>query len=226
MDVTDWLKEKYDITVNDKSLFRDAFTHASYVNETDEETGNYERLEFMGDSVVQIWVSKRLYFHEPAIPEGKMSHMRAQLVCEKSLANFFRDLGLQPYIRLGVGEEKSNARNRDSLLCDIFEAFMGALYLDQGFDVVDRILSDTITIVYNPDATGVIDYKSQLQEYVQADSRKILRYVLLSEQGSANNPTFEMGVYLEDVLLGVGVEHSKKKAEQLAAKEALEKMAV
>ena len=150
--------------------------------------------------------------------------MRAQLVCEKSLAQFNRKLGLAKYIRLGVGEEKNNARERNSLLADIFESFIGALYLSNGYDDVKKILENTIDIVDHPELTGVVDYKTRLQEYVQSDSRKVLQYTLLRETGPSNEPQFEIGVYLDNVLLGTGIEHTKKKAEQLAAKEALGKL--
>ena len=178
----------------------------------------------MGDAVVELWVSEKLFNHVPAISEGKMTTMRAQLVCEKSLAQFNRKLGLAKYIRLGVGEEKNNARERNSLLADIFESFIGALYLSNGYDDVKKILENTIDIVDHPELTGVVDYKTRLQEYVQSDSRKVLQYTLLRETGPSNEPQFEIGVYLDNVLLGTGIEHTKKKAEQLAAKEALGKL--
>lgn len=224
MTIYRWLKDKYNIEIKDKSLIEDAFTHASYLNERKTNNHCYERLEFMGDAVVEIWVSEKLFKHIPQISEGKMTTMRAQLVCEKSLADFMRKLNLAQYIRLGSGEEKAGARNRNSLLADIFESFIGAIYLNCGMEAVNKILSDTIDIVDHPELTGVVDYKTKLQEYVQADSRKVLHYVLLSETGPANDPTFEIAVYLDDVLMGTGIEHSKKKAEQLAAKQALGKL--
>jgi len=226
MDIYDYFLEKFNITFKNKSLIRDAFTHASYVNETQEETNNYERLEFMGDAIVEVWVTRKLFNHIPAIPEGQMTTARAQLVCEKSLSHFLREMDLPKFIRLGAGEEKMGGRNRDSLLCDVFEAMIAAIYLDKGYKTVEKVLDQVITIVDNPELTGVNDYKTKLQEYVQAETRQSLTYTLLSENGTPNNPEFEMGVYLDGVLLGVGKEKSKKKAEQLAAKEALEKMAI
>ena len=112
----------------------------------------------------------------------------------------------------------------NSLLADIFESFIGALYLSNGYDDVKKILENTIDIVDHPELTGVVDYKTRLQEYVQSDSRKVLQYTLLRETGPSNEPQFEIGVYLDNVLLGTGIEHTKKKAEQLAAKEALGKL--
>jgi len=222
--VKQWLKENFDIEIKNNALLDEAFTHSSYVNENKSAKKHYERLEFMGDAVVQLWVSERLYKHTPAIPEGKMTTMRQQLVCEKAFADFLRKLDLAKFIKLGVGEEKAGARNRNSLLADIFEAFIAAIYLDCGYEAVDIVLSRTIDIVDHPELTGIVDYKTQLQEYVQSDSRRVLKYIVLQEEGPANEPTFTMGVYLDEVLLGKGTEHSKKKAEQLAAKEALGKL--
>ena len=226
MSVITYLKNEFGLNVKDESLYRDAFTHASYINETSEETNNYERLEFIGDAVVEIWVSNKLFHHRPSISEGKMTTMRSQLVCEKSLASFLRQMDLAKYIRLGAGEKKNNGRQRESLLADVFEALMGAIYVDLGFESVSKVLDRVITIIDIPEKTGVIDYKTNLQELVQSDSRKVLKYKVLNETGTSNNPMFEIGVYLDDVLMGVGKEHSKKKAEQLAAKEAMEKLAV
>ena len=140
MSIYSFLSDNYQIEVKNKKLMEDAFTHASYLNETKSLNNCYERLEFMGDAVVELWVSEKLFNHIPAISEGKMTTMRAQLVCEKSLAQFNRKLGLAKYIRLGVGEEKNNARERNSLLADIFESFIGALYLSNGYDDVKKIL--------------------------------------------------------------------------------------
>lgn len=223
--IYDWLKENYNITITNKQVMEDAFTHASYLNENKNFQGNdYERIEFLGDSIVGMWVAIRLYNYKPAIDEGKMTTMRAQLVCEKSLANFMRKLNIAKYIKMGIGEEKSGARNRNSLLADIFEAFIGAIYLNGGFKDVDKILKDAIDITDNPELLDNNDHKSKLQEYVQSDTRAVLKYELLSEKGPSNNPTFEIGVYLDDVLLGKGSGKTKKKAEQAAAKEALGKL--
>ncbi len=223
--IYDWLKENYNITIKNKQVMEAAFTHASYINENKDFKGSdYERIEFLGDSIVGMWVAKKLYHHQPPIDEGVMTTMRAQLVCEKSLANFMRKLNIAKYIKMGVGEEKSGARDRNSLLADIFEAFIGAVYLNGGFKDVDLILNDTIEIISNPELADVIDYKSKLQEYVQSDSRAVLKYELLSETGPSNNPIFEMAVYLDGLLLGKGTGKTKKKAEQYAAKQALGKL--
>ncbi|MDI9540506.1 MAG: ribonuclease III [Bacillota bacterium] len=223
--IYNWLKKNYNITIKNRQVMENAFTHASYLNENKDVKGDdYERIEFLGDAIVGMWVANKLYHHNPEIDEGKMTTMRAQIVCEKSLADFLRKLDLAKYIKMGVGEEKSGARNRNSLLADIFEAFIGAVYLNGGMKDVNEILKDAIDIVNHPELFEIIDYKSRLQEYVQSDTRAVLKYELLSETGPSNNPLFEMGVFLDEVLLGKGTGKTKKKAEQSAAEEALRKL--
>ncbi len=223
MTIYDWLKEKGIVT--DSSLIDEAFTHTSYVNEHKKGNHDNERLEFMGDAVMQIWVSERLFALKPEISEGDMSKMRANTVCEKSFAGFMREMGLPKYLKLGVGEEKSGGRDRDSILADAFEAFVGALYLSCGMKAVDTVLDPVVTqTLEKRQKMETMDYKTQLQEYVQADIRKAVKYTLLSEQGPSNNPVFEMGVYMDGILMGTGTGHNKKQAEQNAAKEALNKL--
>ncbi|HQB32053.1 MAG TPA: ribonuclease III [Erysipelotrichaceae bacterium] len=223
--IYDWLEENYNITISNKQVMEDALTHSSYLNENKDFKGSdYERIEFLGDSIVGMWVANKLFHHLPVIDEGVMTTMRAQLVCEKSLANFMRKLGIAKYIKMGVGEEKNGARNRNSLLADVFEAFIGALYLNGGVKYINAVLNDTIDIENQQALYENTDYKSRIQEYVQSDTRAVLKYELLSETGPSNNPEFEMGVYLDGVLLGQGKGRTKKKAEQQAAKEALGKL--
>ena len=219
--IFDWLI-RHGIIVEDKKLIDEAFTHSSYVNEHKQAKHDNERLEFMGDAVMQIWVSERLFDLVPPLSEGRMSTARSQLVCEKSFADLMRTMELYPYLKLGVGEEKNGGRNRNSILADCFEAFVGALYLSCGMDAVDKVLEPYLMpLIENVQNAEVTDYKSKLQEYAQADVRKSVSYVLESESGPANNPEFEMGVYLDGILLGKGKGKSKKDAEQMAAKEAL-----
>ena len=127
------LHDNFQIDIKNYALFDEAFTHASYVNEHPKENLKYyERIEFLGDAVMQLCVSEYLFKRYPNLPEGKLSRLRAAMVCEDSFSKFAKECHFDEYIRLGKGEEKANARNRPSLLCDIFEAFIGALYLDQG----------------------------------------------------------------------------------------------
>ncbi|MBR0137061.1 MAG: ribonuclease III [Erysipelotrichaceae bacterium] len=224
MDVFTWLDKK-GIKYRDKDLIIEALTHSSYINENKKFKHHNERLEFVGDAVLQIWVSERLFKLDPPLSEGKMSSMRQQLVCEDALASLMRQLGLGEFMLLGAGEEKSGGRNRNSLLADGFEAFIGALYLDTGMKSVDKILNEVmLPMIRHPEEAAFTDYKTPLQEYVQSDIRGNLNYRLLSEKGPTNDPVFEIGVFLDGVLLGKGIGSSKKRAEQQAAKQALEKL--
>ena len=224
MTILDWLKEQ-GIEYHEETMYQEAFVHTSYLNEHRKEKNDNERLEFLGDAVLQIWVSDRLFRLEPNLHEGKMTTTRAQLVCEKSLADYSRKLGLPQFLKLGIGEEKSGGRDRDSILANSFEALLGAIYFDAGMEAVNVVLDQVITpIIEHPEITGVVDYKTQLQEFVQSDSRKNVTYECVHMFGPSNNPRFEVVVKLDDVVLGKGVGKSKKKAEQMAAKDAFDKM--
>ena len=224
MNIIEWLEER-NIHVHDEDLIREAFMHSSYANEHRELHDN-ERLEFMGDAVLQLWSSEHIFPLEPKLSEGKMTKLRANLVCEKALAMYVRELGLGQFLMLGYGEERSGGRNKDAILADMFEALLGALYLDQGMDAVNNILDEVITPnLRHPDDVEVIhDYKTKLQEYVQADDRKTVKYVLIDEQGPSNSPMFTMNVVVEGLILGTGTGSSKKQAEQNAAKDAFAKL--
>ena len=224
MTILEWLTEK-GIAYKKADKYLEAFIHTSYLNEHRKEKNDNERLEFLGDAVLQIWVSSRLFLLKPALNEGKMTTSRAQLVCEKSLADYSRQLGLGRFLKLGIGEEKSGGRERDSILANTFEALCGAIYADAGMDAVDKILEEVITpIMKHPETTGAIDYKTQLQEFVQSDTRKNVVYELVKTKGPSNDPEFEVVVKLDEIILGKGKGKSKKKAEQMAAKNAFAKM--
>lgn len=223
MDIIDWLKNR-GINVNNKKMIHQAFMHSSYAHEHKGKHNN-ERLEFMGDAVLQLWSSNAIY--PLNISEGQMTRLRAQLVCEKALAIYGRQMHLNDFLLLGDGEEKTGGRNKDAIIADAFEAFLGALFLDQGMEPIDNILGECITPrLANPNDVGIIhDYKTKLQEYVQADKRRTVKYVLVSEQGTSNTPIFTMNVVLDGIVLGTGSGSSKKAAEQEAAKNAFEKLA-
>ena len=223
MTVSEWLSER-GIKLRNSRLIEEAFTHTSYLNENRQALHDNERLEFMGDAVLEIWFSERLFKVTPPLNEGEMTTLRARMVCARSFASIMRSLDLAQFIKLGKGEEKNGGRDKESILEDTFEAFIGALYLTEGIKAVDKLLNPLFDEVFAKAREEVMDYKSKLQEYVQADIRKAVRYVLLSEKGPANSPVFEIGVYLDDVLLGKGTGHNKKQAEQAAAREALDKM--
>ena len=225
MKILDFL-QKENIPFHNIAIYKEAFTHASYANESHYVKKDYERLEFMGDAVLQLYVSEFLFNLFPDVPEGTLTTLRSKLVGEESLARFSRELGLGELLYLGVGEEKSGGRERESVLANIFESFIGALYLDCGHDEVLKILQQTIFKHINDlDYDDITDYKTTLQELIQADQRRTVTYELLETSGPSNAPEFKVAVMMDDMCLGVGKGTSKKRAEQQAAKDALNKLA-
>ncbi len=216
--------KKRGISVNDEKMIHQAFMHSSYAHEHHNKKDN-ERLEFMGDAVLQLWSSNAIY--PMNLSEGQMTRLRAQVVCEKALSNYGRQLGLNQFLMLGAGEEKSGGREKDAIVADMFEAFLGALYLDQGMSAVDNILDEVIPpLLKDPDHLDTIrDFKTKLQEYVQADHRKTVHYELVSETGPSNAPEFVMNAVVDGLIMGTGKGSTKKQAEQNAARNAFDKMA-
>ena len=215
-----------EIPYHDIEIFKQAFTHTSYANENKLKNHDYERLEFLGDAVLQYHVSRYLFDLYPTMPEGRLTKLRSKLVREESLARFARELDLGAYIYLGAGEINNGGRDRDSVLADIFEAFMGAICHDCGMKYVDMMLKKTIYRHINDvNYDDITDFKTKLQELIQADQRKTVTYELLSATGPSNNPVFEMAVKMDDMILGTGIGSSKKRAEQQAAKDDLNKLA-
>ena len=212
--------EKFGIETNHESLYEKAFTHTSYANEHDKES--YERLEYLGDAVLELIMSEYLY-KNTEYQEGEMTKLRSHYVCENALYEYSIRLGLNEFLLLGKGEEETGGRNRKAIVADIFEAFMGAIYLDKGLETVKKfIYSDIIPLVESGEINFFNDYKSILQEYVQTDKRS-LEYVVVKEEGPAHNKTFEVVVKIDDIIYGRGSAHSKKEAEQEAAKDVLKK---
>lgn len=220
------LKTKFNITIQDKSLLDEAFTQASYVNEhPNQGLKFYERIEFLGDAVMQLVVSEYIYRRYPKLPQGRLTRLRAAMVNEDSFASFARECHFDQYIRLGKGEEKAHARERDSLLCDIFESFIGALYLDQGVEPVVAFANQVIFPKLDEGRFDeFFDHKTELQELAQQNGPVTIAYELLSENGPDNDRAFKVAVKINDETLGVGEGHSKKHAEQVAAKQALNKL--
>lgn len=222
MTIIEWLEQR-GIRVNDAGLIREACMHSSYANEHHGKHDN-ERLEFMGDAVLQLWSTNAIF--PLNLSEGKMTRLRAQLVCEHALAIYSRQLHLNDFLLLGTGEEKTGGREKDAIIADMFEAFLGALFLDQGWPAVDNILNEVLLPrVTHPEDVAEIDYKTRLQEYVQADSRRTVHYELVEEKGPSNAPEFTMSAVVDGLIMGTGKGSSKKQAEQNAARNAFEKMA-
>lgn len=225
MELENFLKEM-EIPYHNIDIFKQAFTHPSYANENKLKNHDYERLEFLGDAVLQYHVSRYIFDLYPDLPEGRLTKLRSKLVREESLARFARELDLGPLIYLGAGEINNGGRDRDSVLADIFEAFMGAICHDCGMEQVDAMLKKTIyRHVNDVNYDEITDFKTKLQELIQADQRKTVTYELISATGPSNNPIFEMAVKMDEMVLGTGMGSSKKKAEQKAAKDALTKLA-
>ncbi|MFC6275036.1 ribonuclease III [Levilactobacillus tangyuanensis] len=220
------LEEVFDIHFKDQSLLDEAFTQASYVNEhPNQGLKFYERIEFLGDAVMQLVVSNYIFRRYPNMPQGRLTRLRAAMVNEQSFASFARECHFDQYIRLGKGEEKAQARQRDSLLCDIFESFIGALYMDQG---LEKVVPFVTRVVFPKLDEGrfdeFFDHKTELQELVQQHGPVEIDYRLLDEEGPDNDRAFKVAVYVDDKLLGEGQGHSKKHAEQNAARHALENL--
>ena len=217
------LFNKLNIKPKKIELYNIAFSHSSYANEHEDKL-NYERLEFLGDAVLELVSSDYLY-KNTSYGEGKMTKLRASYVCENALYEYSKDLGLSEYIKVGHGEELTGGRFKKVILADIFEALMGAIYLDLGFSTVKRVI-DSIIIPYieNPDVTFLSDYKSLLQEFVQT-KRKSVEYVIVDESGPSHNKTFKTEVKIDGITYGRGKAGSKKESEQEAAKDAMDKLA-
>ena len=204
-------------------ILKTALAHSSYANES--RCQSYERLEFLGDSVLSIIISEYLYAQMKSISEGELSRIRASLVCEESLASLAKDLGFGKFILLGNGEEKAGSRDRNSILCDVFEAILAAIYLDSGMEeakeYVFRIMSEKLQCdLYNK---SIKDYKSRLQEKVQKvyhDKSKIV-YTITKESGPEHMKNFYVDLIINGKKVSSGVGMSKKEAEQKAAKAAL-----
>ncbi len=211
--------ENMGIKINNEELLKTALTHSSYSNEHNCE--NYERLEYLGDAILEAVTSEYLYLNTD-YKEGEMTKIRANYVCEKALACYSRDIGIDKCIRLGHGQIHNL---NDTIIADVFEAVAAVIYLDQGYDVVKKYLDDIIIPYIKEKRDFNTDYKTMLQEAVQT-TRRSLEYVLLDEYGEAHDKTFEMAVKIDNIVYGKGIGKSKKEAEQNAALDALNKSAV
>ena len=217
------LENKLQYEFTDLSLLSEAMNHSSYANEhRSAQVSSNERLEFLGDSVLGFVTAEFLFKTYGKLPEGDLTRMRAALVCEQSLYEVARELELGQYLKLGKGEESGGGRERQSILADATEAVFAAVYLDGGMEKA-RELIYRVLLSRAPKAEERRDYKTTLQEIVQRKSGQVLTYHMMSESGPDHNKTFEFEVRLNDEGIGRGSGHSKKEAEQDAARNALEK---
>lgn len=208
----------------DKKLLSTALTHSSFTYENRHAgVENNQRLEFLGDAVLELAISDYLYRNNPDRDEGELTKLRAAIVCESSLARVAGDLKLGHCLSMGKGEERSGGRERPSILADAFEALLGAVYLDQGLDRAAEIAINCLAPIIEDVMEGRLerDYKTELQELVQRSSGETVQYVILREEGPDHDKTFTAGVLHQGRLCGTGTGRSKKDAEQQAAKWAL-----
>ena len=219
------LQKKLGYEFKDKSLLRKALKHSSYANENKSEGECNERLEFLGDSVLGFSVATYLYKNYPNLPEGKMTRLRAEMVCEENLAKAAKELGLGEKLLLGKGEEKGGGRNRPSISADAMEAVIAAIFLDSGYAQADRLINELIISNFVIDDNALlVDYKTRLQELVQRKPGQHLGYEEMGEEGPDHAKVFTVAAVLNGETLAIGVGKSKKLAEQEAAKTALGKL--
>lgn len=215
------LEQRIGYTFKNKELLRTALMHSSYANETHEGECN-ERLEFLGDAVLSIVVSKYIFDHYSRKQEGDLTKLRSSLVCESTLAGFARQIDLGSCLLLGNGERHSGGAERPSILADGFEALIAAIFLDGGMDSAsDFVLGFAVPEIEHPSVRKTADYKTTLQEIVQQSGGDRLEYVLVGESGPDHNKHFVSEVHLNSNVIGKGGGRSKKEAEQQAARDAL-----
>lgn len=223
------LEARIGYTFKDRSLLINALTHSSYSNEMRVKNRSVEcneRLEFLGDSVLSVVVSEYLFMNYKDFPEGELTRMRAEVVCERALSGIAHEIGLGSYISLGHGEEQNNGRDRKSILADAFEALLAAMFLDggaQGKSIVEKFLLPLVKPEFESmEAKGKSkDYKTALQQLVQQAGGEILEYAVVNESGPDHMKVFSVEARLNSNVIGVGEGRTKREAEQMAAKIAL-----
>lgn len=223
--ILDELQSNLDYKFKNVNLLNRALTHSSYANENKMKSyENNERLEFLGDVVVNLIVSDYLYKTYPELPEGELTKKRATIVCESSLAFAAKKINLGKYVLLGKGEEATGGRDRESILADTFESLTGAMYTDSGILLTDKVLLEMFEeeVIYALSKGSLfIDYKTNLQEVLQKNSKSKIQYSVEKEVGPDHNKKFYMNVIVENKIIGKGIGRNKKEAEQMAAKQAL-----
>lgn len=217
------LEDKIGYRFKDRSLLKTALTHSSYANEEHRDAPeSYERLEFLGDAILGVTAAEFLYRHQPPLAEGRMTRLRAELVCEESLHKVAEALGLSNYMRLGKSELNNGVRGRRSITADMVEALIAAIYLDGGMGQArDFIMRNVLNEAQVEESRRIGDYKSELQELVQRKTDQRISYELSGESGPDHNKLFSYRVLINGLCAGEGSGRSKKEAEQMAARQAL-----
>lgn len=217
------LEEAIGYRFHNISLLQNALTHSSYANERwHNSLLSNERLEFLGDSVLGMLVAEYLFRNFPNRPEGELTRMRADMVCEKTLAAAANRIGIGNHLLLGHGEEQGGGRKRDSILADAMESVIAACFLDGGLDAALQVVKTFIFVEVPVTKLHNADYKTQLQELVQQKKNQVLSYALVGQSGPDHDKHFDVEVSLNDKVVGKGSGSSKKRAEQAAAKAAIE----
>lgn len=226
-DFRKYLETTFLVKPNDISIYELAITHPSCNSENNTKHQDYERLEFVGDSVIGFASADLIYKTHPEMDQGLMSKLRSYLVCSKALANYSRKLGLFDYVKIGHSISREQLYNSDKILEDIFEALIGAIYLDSGINVAYRAVKNImLEDIKNTGVDAIVDSKTRLQEEIQSEHRDAVKYILVKEEGPAHDRTFTVEVTFNGLVLGKGVGKSKKMAEEAAAKDALSKRSV
>jgi len=216
------LQKKLGYVFTNPEILTQALTHSSYANESlkNAEASN-ERLEFLGDSLLGMTVALLIYNKKPNLSEGQMTKLRAELVCERSLATLALEFDLGKYLFLGRGEENGGGRSRPSILSDAFEAVVAAIYLDGGYDAAEQLISALLSSAVDNPLPSITDFKTHLQEIIQCKPGQSLVYKVSDEQGPDHAKSFTVDVKLNAKVIGTGIGKSKKNAEQEAAKAAI-----
>ena len=224
--VSDLLK-KLHITYKNLAIYEQALTHPSYNGDANTKHQDYEKLEFMGDSVLGYVTADLVYKNRPEMSEGDLTKLRSVLVSTKPLAAYARKISLDQYVRIGHSISASQVKESDKILENVFESLIGAIYLDAGLKAAYRFIKYILLKdIKTYDADNLTDYKTKLQEEIQAEHRDAVQYVTISQSGPAHDRTFTVQVKYNDIVLGTGTGKSKKKAEEMAAKDALSKRSV
>ena len=224
--VCDLLK-KLHITYKNIAIYEQALTHPSYNGEVNTKHQDYEKLEFMGDAVLGYVTADLVYKNRPEMSEGDLTKLRSVLVSTKPLAAYARKIHLDEYVRIGHSITQTQVKESDKILENVFESLIGAIYLDAGLNSAYRFIKKVLLKdIISYDADNLTDYKTKLQEEIQAEHRDAVQYVTISQSGPAHDRTFKVQVLYNGIVLGTGTGKSKKKAEEMAAKDALSKRSV
>lgn len=223
---TKLLTQRLGYDFKNKALLLEALTHPSYSANQHPALKNYQRLEFLGDAVLQLTVTEHIFNNHPTMDEGRMTRLRASIVCQSALFDMANDIGLGDFLLLSRGEELSNGRSKPAILSDVMEAIFGAVYIDGGFEAAKKLINRLVGYhIETASPEDITDYKTTLQEYIQKRFKNAeIRYSVVSERGPDHDKIFCIEVAVDGRIMGSGFGRSKQQAGQMAAKQALDKL--